>query len=115
LAKNGAQAQLRVLAAGKAIFDKSGITVARLTRRHHGLQRRVLQDLLFMNLSAAAIAGSARARDIGVLRAAIHGASKSDNTWEIMRLYDENPNGSSTSRRTGKHTHKLAMALPQTL
>jgi hypothetical protein len=103
------------LAAAKAIFDKSGIIVARLARGYHGLQRRVLQDLHFMNLGAAAIAGSARAHDIGVLRAAIHGAAKSNNTWEIMRLYDENPNGRSTSHRTGKHTHKLAMAFLQAL
>jgi hypothetical protein len=38
--------------------------------------------------------GSERARDIGSLRAAYHGASKSDNTWEILRLYDAKANGS---------------------
>jgi hypothetical protein len=38
--------------------------------------------------------GSEKARYIGSLRAAYHGASKSDNTWEILRLYDEKANGS---------------------
>jgi hypothetical protein len=38
--------------------------------------------------------GSERARDIGSLRAAYHGASQSDKTWEILRLYDKKANGS---------------------
>jgi hypothetical protein len=46
------------------------------------------------NNTGIASGGSERARDIGALRAAYHGASQSDNTWEIMRLYDKKANGS---------------------
>jgi hypothetical protein len=46
------------------------------------------------NNTGIASGGSERARDIGSLRAAYHGASQSDNTWEIMRLYDKKANGS---------------------